>query len=77
MSITILNWQWALDLASAISGFEVEGLTLFPGVIVVAEGASKETIRHEMIHQDQMGEYGFLCFSILYDYYYLKNRFED
>ena len=74
MSVTILNWQWALDLASAISGFEVEGLALFPGVIVVAEGAPKETTRHEMVHQDQMEEYGFLQFSLMYDYYYLKNR---
>jgi len=75
MSIKILESQWLLDWASSISGFEVEGFTILPGIVVTGKKPKKTTIRHEMIHQKQMEEQGVVKFCFLYNYYYLKNRF--
>ena len=75
MKSVILRWRWPLDIASKLSGGRVIGLTGIPFVIVVEPKASKATIRHEEVHQEQMRKLCIVGFHFLYAYYYVRNRF--
>jgi len=75
MKSVILYWRWPLNIASKLFGGNVIGLTGIRFVIVVEPKASKATIRHEVVHQEQMQKLFIVGFHFLYAYYYVRNRY--
>ena len=75
MKSVILQWRWPLNIATKLCGFDVIGLTGIPFIIIVEPNATKQTIRHEMVHQQQMWKLFIIGFYFMYVYYYVRNRF--
>jgi len=74
MKSVIIHWRWPLSIASKIFGFSVIGITGIPFIIIVEPNATKQTIRHEMVHQNQMWKFCIVGFYFLCGYYYIRNR---
>jgi len=75
MPAITLYWRWPLIIASKIFGFNVIGITGIPFVIIVEPNATKQTVRHELVHQQQMWKLFIVGFYFMYAYYYVRNRF--
>lgn len=71
----IIRCNWICDLISDINRFKVDGITIFP-FIILRDDANDVVANHERIHFEQQVETLVVGFYVIYVLHYLYNRFK-